>query len=180
MNFEWASILILASLPAHAFEKQIWLKNILAALGYFLFFVGLFVRVWARGYNKNNRFVLDGPYRYVQNPDELASFLLYVGSYLALGVIWSWTLAFAFLVLTYFTCVSGSYEEKLKKKVGTNFPRYRLRVTRWWPSFYPAVNRSRVNFEWKKALGREYSTWLWLLGMAAVVYLRQSEILPRP
>lgn len=180
MNFEWPSILIFAVLPVHAFEAHIWTKHALSVIGLLIFFFGFSLRIWARGYNKTNRFVLDGPYRYVQNPDELGSLMLYVGMYLALGVIWSWVVAFAVLVLAYFACVSGSYEEKLKKKIGANFPRYRMRVKRWWPSLYPAVNRSRTRFEWNKALRSEYSTWFWLLGMLAVAVLRNLEILPLP
>lgn len=180
MNFEWTSVLILASLPLEAFEENLLLRRIFFLIGVLSFGAGLFMRLWARGYNKKKRFILDGPYRYVQNPDELGSLLLYVGTYLALGVIWSWVLVISLLALAYFACVSGSYEEKLKKKIGATFPRYRLRVRRWFPSIYPAVNRSGEGFNFKKAIKEEYSTWVWILAIGLVVYLRRVEILPLP
>ncbi len=175
-NFEWPSVLILAILPSEAFESHETLRLVMIFLGAVLFLMGLVLRLWARGYEKAGQFVLDGPYRYVQNPDELGALLLYVGVYLSLGVMWSWVIAFAFLLLFYFACVSGAYEEKLKKKVGAAFPRYRSRVNRWWPAFYPAVNRSKVDFSWKKALKQEYSVWVWLLAILIVVALRKSQV----
>lgn len=171
-NFEIPSVLILALLPGHAFETTDWLLVFSAILGGVLFLLGLALRLWARGYEKGGSFVLDGPYRYVQNPDELGSLLLYIGAYLLAGVMWSWVIAFALLTLGYFACVSGAYEEKLKKKVGATFPRYRTRVNRWLPTLYPAVNRSKAHFNWKKAFKHEYSIWLWIVSVAVVRILR--------
>jgi len=176
LNFEWPSVLILAILPSEAFEAHETLRVALAFAGAVLFVLGLVLRLWARGYEKGGQFVLDGPYRYVQNPDELGALLLYMGAYLVVGVVWSWVLAIVFLVLFYFACVSGAYEENLKKKVGAAFPRYRSRVNRWWPTFYPAVNRSKVTFSWKKALRQEYSVWLWLFAFLIVTALRKSQL----
>ncbi|MEZ4815772.1 MAG: methyltransferase [Bdellovibrionota bacterium] len=136
------------------------------------------MRLWGRGFQKKGTFVLDGPYRYVQNPDELASVLLYVGAFFVLGVMWSWVFAFTLLLLAYFACVSGTYEDKLQQKVGHSFPRYRQRVKRWIPCFYPVVNRSKASFSWAKAFKSEYSTWLWLLGILIVAALRAWSILP--
>lgn len=173
-NFEWPSVLILAILPSEAFEPHETLRFTLLFAGALLFLMGLALRIWARGYEKSGEFVLDGPYRYVQNPDELGSILLYVGVYLGVGVMWSWVLVFILLLLFYFACVSGAYEEGLKKRVGAAFPRYRTRVRRWIPAIYPAVNRSKVSFSWKKALQKEYAIWAWLVAILIVIALRKK------
>ncbi len=175
LNFEWASLLILAILPGEAFGSPGSYRNFHTLLGIFPFAMGMTLRLWSRGYDKNGSFVLDGPYRYVQNPDELGSLLLYVGAYLMFGVLWSWVLVFAFIVIIYFGCVSSSYEDRLRKKVGGRFPRYRSRVKRWWPSLYPAVNRSQQCFQWQKAFRKEISTWLWLLGLVGVMLFRHRS-----
>jgi protein-S-isoprenylcysteine O-methyltransferase Ste14 len=169
-NLEWLSLVVLAMLPGEAFERNEGLKLGFSVVGALCLFAGLTLRIWSRGFEKNGHFVLDGPYRFVQNPDELGSVLLYIGSFFVMGIMWSWVFAFVVFSLVYFACVSSIYEESLKKKVGTTFPRYRSRVRRWIPALYPAVNRSKTSFHWKKAFGKESSTWLWLVGLGLVYF----------
>lgn len=177
-NFEWASIVLLFCLPAHAFFTDFDYAILYQSAGYVLLLLGAGVRVWARGYEKNGQFVLDGPYRYVQNPDELGSLFMYLGAYAGVGVLWSWVVAAMGIFLLYFSLVSKSYEEKLKKRAGQNFPRYRQRVPRWIPSIYPLMNRSKTEFSWKKALKNEYVLWIWLLGLIAYKFYRTTALQP--
>lgn len=172
-NFEIPTLVLFACLPVEAFVSDETYKLVLLTLGTLLFFLGIVLRLWSRGYEKRGRFVLDGPYRHVQNPDEVGSMSIYLGWFSIFGVQPTWTLSFAIVCFAYFTIVSKAYDEGLRMRVGAMYDRYSARVRRWIPSLLPGVNRSGVPFSLKRSLKEDVLFVLWILGMVAIVVVRK-------
>ena len=176
-NFELPGIAFFAILPFEAFTPVGVAKVVFAALGSILFSLGVFIRLWSRGFAKDKRFVLDGPYRYVRNPDEIGSLALYAGFFFVLGVLWSWVLAFVLLNLAYFALVAFAYELRLKAKVGAVYERYSERVGRWIPSRYPGVNRSGAPFSWRRSLREDFLLLIWVLAILTIFFVKNEQFL---
>ncbi len=171
-NFELPVLFILYFIPKEAYEMNILSRNIFMGLGVLLALIGFLTRFLSRGYGKEKTFVIDGPYRYVQNPDELGSVLLYGGAFFILGVHWSWVLATELAAMCYFFLVSSAYQESLKQRVGAGYEKYSRRVSRWIPSLYPGVNRSGVRFNFKRSLQEDKMLLFWVCSVIVIALLK--------
>ncbi len=132
-------------------------------IGSILILLGLYLRVWVRGYVREEGFVVDGPYRYVRNPVELGTVLIYLGVCIALGLLWWQQLVVIAATFIYFEAISISNEDEMRRALGDRFDRYCNRVRRWLPSRHPGMNRSGVTFSVTRGILSERDFLLFLV-----------------
>lgn len=143
-------------------------------LGFPSLALGLFLRLWARGYQREEGLVTDGPYRHVRNPVELGALLVYLGAGIILGLQWWYNLLCAVIAWIYLTYVSLAFEQMQYLEYGPQYLRYSQRVRRWLPSPVPLTNRSSRAYSLRRALRVEArDVVLWSLGYAVVYAIRR-------
>jgi protein-S-isoprenylcysteine O-methyltransferase Ste14 len=143
-------------------------------IGTLLILLGLYLRIWVRGYVRNEGFVVDGPYRYVRNPVELGTILIYLGVSIALGLNWWQQLILVASSFLYFETISISNEDEMRRSLGNRYERYRNRVRRWLPSRHPGMNRSGVSFSVTRGILRERDFLLFLLVLVICLSVKRS------
>lgn len=172
-QFGWPFLLLLLVSPLNLLDFHESLL-ILFLIGCPSIGVGLALRLWARGYvGKQGVFVVDGPFRYVRNPVELGAVLAYAGAGIILGVQWWCNLGILVLAILYLSFVAIPVERQLYSDFGTTYLKYSQRVKRWWPSHYPAANRSNLSFSFLSAFANEKESLLWLAGYVCVYAIRR-------
>jgi protein-S-isoprenylcysteine O-methyltransferase Ste14 len=144
---------------------------------YFLFALpaglsSLILRWWTFGYVRGKDFVINGPYRYVRNPAELACVLAYSAGGVLLRLPAWYILSIVAISILYMSFVSIAYEHKLIRLYGSQYVRYAQRVRRWIPASLPAANALKQNYELSRAVLFDVRWWLWLLGYLLVFAYR--------
>lgn len=172
-EFGWPSLVILFLSPGVFIGPETWSPTAVGA-GTFLMLAGLGLRLWSKGFQRDEGFVLDGPYRYVANPVECGAMLVYLGSALLLHVHWIAILSLAAAGLAYLSVCADAFDEDRFSHLGGLYLRYRRRVSRWIPSRLPGVNRSRRTYLFSSALKSERLAIYWFLALLIVVVLRQT------
>lgn len=144
-------------------------------IGTLVVLIGIYLRVWVRGFVREEGFVVDGPYRYVRNPVELGTVLVYLGVAVALGLSWWQQLLIILLTMAYFEALSLTNEEEIRHILGERYDRYRRRVKRWIPSRYPGMNRSNVAFSVMRGflLERDF---LYFLGILVLLLIAKKKL----
>jgi len=167
-QFGWPILFIFALAP-----RIEWQSTFVAVVSSFpAVFMGIFIRLWARGYQHSEAFELDGPYRYVRNPVELGALMTYAGMGGLLGLHSLYLLISILLAAVYLSTMGLVHDRKLFAERGGSFLRYCQRISRWYPSRVPGINRSDRNFSLPTALYNESESLLWLFGYFVVVGLR--------
>lgn len=153
--------------------------------GIVICFIGASLRFWASGYlRKDSRPAVGGPYSLVRNPLYLGTYLMAVGTALAVE---NWGL---FLVISIFFAGIYHYiildeETKLDRIFGESYEKYKQVVPRLfprlWPPFKPAektdllqINpeESHHHFSWELAIkNKAYEAYAAFFGLIAFVTL---------
>lgn len=106
--------------------------------GILLCFAGASLRYWASGYlRKDTRPAVGGPYAYVRNPLYLGTYLMAVGTALAIENWWLLASTTVFFAAIYHYIILDE-ETKLQKIFGEPYLRYCEAVPRFFPRFWPA------------------------------------------
>ncbi|WP_234416593.1 isoprenylcysteine carboxylmethyltransferase family protein [Ruegeria sp. Alg231-54] len=82
------------------------------------------------------RFVVSGPYRYVRNPMLSSVILMIMAEAVALSspLLLLWAIVFFLLNTLYFKFIE---EPGLERRFGGDYLRYKAKVSRWVPMFWP-------------------------------------------
>jgi protein-S-isoprenylcysteine O-methyltransferase Ste14 len=164
-QFGWPSLLILASLPHSQWQlTEATVFRSFFLMGLPIFLLGFFLRLWARGYNRKDGFVLDGPYRYIRNPVELGGVFIFVAGGVLMGIPWWGHLVLLLTSILYLSLVGLAVDRDLQLFYGKSFYRYSQRVKRWLPSRLPGTNRTHRTYSLSHALRFERQGLLWILG----------------
>jgi Putative protein-S-isoprenylcysteine methyltransferase len=121
--------------------------------------------------------VTDGVFRHVRNPLYLGNILMLAG----LGILANSVVFVVFvmpLFLFIYQCIVLAEEDFLRRKFGSGFDDYTLRVRRWLPEF-SGFNSTLASmpFNWRRWLVKEYNTqFIWLCGMAVVILIRYPSV----
>jgi protein-S-isoprenylcysteine O-methyltransferase Ste14 len=176
-QFGWPALVLLTLAP-HSTGGLGWTEysGVFLALGLPVLLCGLALRLWARGYNRKEGFVIDGPYRYIRNPVEVGALLTYVGAGLVLGLPWWFTLALGLITIFFLSIVGLQVDRDLSLFFGRPFLRYSRRVKRWIPTRLPGTNRTDRNFSLSQAFLHEKESLLWICGFLVVFALRSRFV----
>ncbi len=126
------------------------------------------LRIWTVGYMGSATrtrgdgvpaLVHAGPLRYVRNPLYIANAILYTMVGLLMGHV-SLSLAFLAYTALQYTCIVAFEEERLKAIFGHAYTVYQSQVPRWAVAPSPQCPDSGHEFDLKKALRSESSTFL--------------------
>lgn len=117
------------------------LDLLIFTFGLILFFVGVFVAVWAKitmkanwglpeehDIKRQNKIITNGPFSFSRNPIYLGLILLILGYTLALK---SYSVLLVPLVVVYFYKAALKEEKILTKHFGKEYSEYRLKVRRF-------------------------------------------------
>ncbi len=167
----WPVLLMYALGPAVDLTTFVNQKHLLLVGGPAIL-LGLILRIWARGYQRKEGFVLDGPYRYVRNPVELGAVLVYLGAGVLLDLPWWYVLTIGFLSLVYLSLVGLATDRDLSLSLGPSYLRYSRRVRRWIPSLLPSANRSHRTYSLFQAMHYERESLLWSFGFFVVITIK--------
>ena len=150
--------------------------------GILVCFIGATIRFWASGYlRKDSRPAVGGPYAYVRNPLYLGTYLMAVGTALAIQNIWLLgTITLLFAVIYHYIILDE--ETKLIRIFGEPYNVYKSNVSRFFPRPWPAAREAlqKVNpepshwsYDWalskKNKAFEAYVTFAALIGFVAVV-----------
>ena len=155
--------------------------------GIIVCFVGATIRFWASGYlRKDSRPAIGGPYAFARNPLYLGTYLMALGTALAIQNAWllgSITILFAII----YHYIILDEETKLSRIFGSPYETYKKSVPRFFPRLWPAsrVALEQVNpepshrkYDWglshKNKAYEAYVTFAVLIGfVAGIAYLWQ-------
>ena len=115
---------------------------------------GLGIRAWAAGIlEKDRELAVSGPYAFTRNPLYLGSFVTGIGAVIAGGRPWFALLFLAFFALMYRGAMIRE-DERLTKRFGTDYHRYRKAVPMFfpWPARYEPGSASGT-----ESLARSFS-----------------------
>ncbi|MCM2277507.1 MAG: isoprenylcysteine carboxylmethyltransferase family protein [Oligoflexia bacterium] len=150
--------------------------------GILLCFVGATLRFWASGYlRKDSRPAVGGPYAFVRNPLYLGTYLMALGTAMAIENWWLLgTMTVLFAVIYHFIILDE--ETKLQKIFGEPYLKYCQTVPRFFPRIWPAsaaaldqVNPDRAHrrYDWaismKNKAYEAYASFAGLIGFVALV-----------
>ncbi|HKI73823.1 MAG TPA: isoprenylcysteine carboxylmethyltransferase family protein, partial [Pseudomonadales bacterium] len=111
---------------------------------------GMLARLWALGsVRSRKRLPVNGPYRFVRNPDHIASFVFIFGLVLMMGN----PILFLFYVPLYsvYTLYRvGKDEEAMEERFSTEYLRYCKEVPRFVPRLKPCENGRTWYFNLKQ------------------------------
>jgi len=168
-QFGWAALVLFLVAPFSTPWGQP-LERLAVAAPAFLLALG--VRIWARGFHRNEGFVLNGPYRYVRNPVELGAVLAFLGGGIVLGLpLWYVPLVIG-VAMAYMSFLAIANDKALVLQIGPSYLRYSQRVGRWWPNWLPGVNRATRNYSLMQAVKFEKESLLWAIGLGIVYGVR--------
>jgi protein-S-isoprenylcysteine O-methyltransferase Ste14 len=119
------------------FRGETEIHSILWSLGTLVFFLGVFLRIWAQQHLHYRlkgpiQLTVTGPYALVRNPIYIGNTFLCLGATFLSEVLW-------LVPLTLFWCATAysllvRYEEKhLLGRYGESYRKYRLEIPRWLP-----------------------------------------------
>lgn len=176
-QFGWPALTLLTLAP-HSSLGLGWVSSIRSFLvfGIPIILSGLVLRLWARGYNRAEGFVIDGPYRYIRNPVEVGAVLGYLGCSLILGLPVWFILSLLGISVLYLSVVGLSVDQSLALKFGRPFLRYCRRVKRWIPSRLPGTNRTDRNFSLAHAITHERESLVWIVVFLGIFALRSRLV----
>lgn len=167
--FGWPALLLFLIAPA----TQPWASPLMRlAVASPAFLLALGVRLWARGFQREQGFVLNGPYRYVRNPVEVGAVLGFLGAGLVLGLPLWYVPLVVVIAMVYMSFLSMATDKALALQIGPSYLRYSQRVGRWWPSWLPGVNRATRTYSLMHSLKFEGESLVWALGLGVVYGLR--------
>lgn len=152
-------------------------KDQICYLGFFVMFLGALLRFVASGFiDKEGRLSIAGPYAYSRNPLYVGSFLLTLGSALAVGSIWL-VAVYCFLFFAIYHFIVLNEEKRLQEKFPEVFEVYCQKVARYI-SLFPRDLKSELRHErvnspqFSYALVKEnkgYEGFLTFIGLAAFI-----------
>ncbi len=140
------------------------------------------VRIWAVGFAGSvtrtrgdgvPRLIHAGPFRYVRNPLYIANIAIYALSGVAFGFSVLSLLAAVYFAIQYSFIVAFE-EATLRREFGDAYGFYCARVSRWIPSFAPAVESSGHPFELAKAIRSERASLIALVSVVVLVAAKRS------
>jgi len=134
--------------------------------------LALALRMWAKGFEKERVFIVEGPYRYVRNPVEISTLFGFFGVSVILDLELWYVGALMLSAILWMSIVSAASERKLYLSMGPSFLRYRQRVRRWFPSLLPEFNRSGYLFSFRRAFREERSVLVWVVAVAIIYATR--------
>ncbi len=172
-QFGWPILLFFFFAPESA-THTLPVRSLMLVLGSVCLGFGLYLRMWARGYEKSDGFVFEGPYRHVRNPVQLGALLCYLGFALILQLPLWYTALMGVVAFFYMSFSAIGFERELLKKVGPLYFKYQQRTKRWIPSSIPGANMSAHSFSIKRAFVVEGSSIIWLLLFLFVLMIKQN------
>lgn len=117
------------------------LNNIFPYLGLVLYFLGLFIAIWAKltmgkhwgrpaeySFKRQNKLIVSGPFKYSRNPIYLGLILAFLGYSLALRSVY---IILNILVIGYFYYAAVKEEKILEKIFGQEYLNYKSKVGRF-------------------------------------------------
>src|SRR5580700_1157202 len=107
--------------------------------GIVLCFIGATIRYWASGYlRKDSRPAVGGPYGFVRNPLYLGTYLMALGTALAIE---NWALLGLMTVLfaVVYHYIILDEETKLHRIFGQSYSQYQASVPRFFPRIWPPL-----------------------------------------
>jgi hypothetical protein len=134
--------------------------------GIVLCFIGASIRFWASGYlRKDTRPAVGGPYAFVRNPLYLGTYLMALGTALAIGAWWLLGISSVLFAVIYHFIILDE-EIKLREIFGEPYLKYCSLVSRFFPQPWPASRESlaQVNPE------PDYQRYNWPLSMKNKAY----------
>ena len=169
--------LIAAALALSKTSRLSWFTGVLLML------IGEGIRLWGTAYKgrsgrittdvSGDRLVTQGPFAHVRNPLYCGNFLLWSG---VLVASWAWMPWMALVLLFFFffqyNRIVDLEEEYLSKKFGSSYSAYRKAVARWIPRFSGYKGPEKYDPDWKQALRSERDTFLAILAVLILVFLR--------
>jgi protein-S-isoprenylcysteine O-methyltransferase Ste14 len=106
--------------------------------GVLLCFIGATIRFWASGFlRKDTRPAVGGPYAWVRNPLYLGTYLMALGTALAVQA-WGLLIFATVLFAIVYHYIILDEEVKLQQIFGESYLKYCLSVPRFFPRFTPA------------------------------------------
>ncbi len=140
-----------------------------------LAFVGLAIRVWARGHlDLRTSLVESGPYALVRHPLYVGSVLMGI-AFTAMTNDWRVVAAFAIAFPAMYVPKAVREERYLRHVHGPIYDDYARRVAAFVPSWAALRRRGTPSrqFAWRRVLRhREYETWAGAAAACAVLWLR--------
>jgi protein-S-isoprenylcysteine O-methyltransferase Ste14 len=144
-------------------------------------FIGATIRFWASGYlRKDTRPAVGGPYAFVRNPLYLGTYLMALGTALAVEA-WALLAASSVLFALIYHFIILDEEIKLREIFGEPYIKYCTLVSRFFPRPWPASRAalSLVNpepdyhkYSWPLAMkNKAYEAYASFVGLIAVVAL---------
>ena len=144
--------------------------------------VGAALRYWASGYlRKDQRPAVGGPYAYVRNPLYVGTYLMAVGTGIAVGNLWLLAALSVVFALVYHFIILEE-EEKLVHLFGESFKLYMKAVPRFVPrvtlpddATRLAINPERAHWSyshalaWKNKAYEAPASWLGLVGLMYLI-----------
>lgn len=141
------------------------LDKSLDVAGMFIAFCGQAIRLWAWGANPPvPGFRVCGPYGFVRHPLYVGNFLIGLGLLIIFNAPLAYVIVLPSLALLYWS-VTAEEEERLEKKWGETYVKYRTQVPRFlaWRGGI-VEGYQRVPFRWRQALSKEGES---ICGLAA-------------
>lgn len=145
------------------------LDRFVVALGIALVLLGQGFRLLVIGFayikrgGKDRRVYADdlvdqGLYAHTRNPMYVGNLLILAGIGIVYGSPWIYFFVIPFFVYIYLA-ITAAEENYLKNKFGVVYEDYMRRVNRFWPNLRGLTNSLQgYNYDWKKALRKEYGT----------------------
>lgn len=145
-------------------------------------FIGASLRFWASGYlRKDTRPAVGGPYALVRNPLYLGTYLMAVGTALAIESWWLLAFVSVFFAVIYHYIILDE-ETKLQRIFGEPYLKYCATVPRFFPRLWPAssealtaVNPETSHHAYSHELGMKnkayeaYASFVGLIGLVTLV-----------
>jgi hypothetical protein len=149
--------------------------------GISLCFIGATIRYWASGYlRKDNRPAVGGPYAFVRNPLYLGTWLMAVGTALAIQA-WALLIAITVLFAVIYHYIILDEETKLQRIFGEPYFEYCRLVPRFFPRPWRAsqadllkVNPELAHHAYSRELAKknkDYEAYLSFIGLIGFVAL---------
>lgn len=148
--------------------------------GIALCFFGATIRFWASGFlRKDSKPAVGGPYAMTRNPLYLGTYLMALGTALAIEA-WALLAVMTVLFAVIYHYIILDEENKLRHLFGDQNIRYRELVWRFWPRPWPASRQellevnpepSHQNFDWELAMkNKAYEAYVSFAGLIGFVW----------
>ncbi len=156
--------------------------------GILVCFIGATLRFWASGYlRKDSRPAVGGPYAFVRNPLYLGTYLMAIGTVMAIQQ-WALFVVLSILFAAVYHYIILDEETKLHRIFGEAYDHYKLAVPRFFPRLFPPLfpaSRKKLlqvnpelahhRFSWELAMKNKayeaYASFIGLIGFVALCAL---------